>query len=112
LEAYTRAVERATSELTETHDALLIVGGSGPLVDLANNGRVHELLLGFVRAGKPVAAECYGVSCLAFARQWEDRASILRGKFVTGQDAWSLGIQTLWVDDFDEIPEMMASLED
>ena len=84
LEAYTRAVERATSELTETHDALVIVGGSGPLVDLANNGRVHELLLGFVRAGRPVAAECYGVSCLAFARQWEDRASILRGKFVTG----------------------------
>ena len=28
------------------------------------------------------------------------------------QDARSLGIQTLWVDDFDEIPEMMASLED
>jgi putative intracellular protease/amidase len=51
---------------------------------MVNNGRVHELILAFVRAGKPVLAECYGVACLAFARNWEDRASILTGKHVTG----------------------------
>ena len=65
-------------------DALLIVGGSGPLVDLANNGQVHELILAFLRADKIVGAECYGVACLAFARSWEDRESIIRGKHVTG----------------------------
>jgi putative intracellular protease/amidase len=66
------------------YDALLMVGGSGPIVDLANNHRVHDLLLAFYRAGKPIAAECYAVTCLAFARDLEDRASIIRGKHVTG----------------------------
>ncbi|WP_034264749.1 type 1 glutamine amidotransferase domain-containing protein [Actinospica robiniae] len=83
LERYHRAVATVAEEL-EQYDALLIVGGSGPLVDLANNERLHELILAFVRAEKPVAAECYGVAALAFARDWEDRRSILWGKRVTG----------------------------
>ncbi len=83
LEAYHRALD-VVSEDIATFDAMLIVGGSGPIVDLANNERVHQLILGFVAAGKPVAAECYGVACLAFARDWEDRLSIIRGKHVTG----------------------------
>jgi putative intracellular protease/amidase len=73
-------VERAADK----YDAILIVGGSGPLVDLANNSRVHELILAFRRLDKPIAAECYGVACLAFARDWEDRESIIWGKHVTG----------------------------
>jgi len=36
------------------------------------------------RLDKPIGAECYGVTCLAFARNWEDRKSILSGKHVTG----------------------------
>lgn len=68
----------------QQYDALLIVGGSGPIVDLANNERVHELVLAFLRADKLIGAECYGVACLAFAREWETRESILRGKHVTG----------------------------
>ena len=35
-------------------------------------------------ADKPIAAECYGVTCLAFARDREDRKSIISGKHVTG----------------------------
>jgi hypothetical protein len=31
-----------------------------------------------------IAAECYGVACLAFARELEDRKSIIWGKHVTG----------------------------
>lgn len=73
-------VDRAVAR----YDAILLVGGSGPIVDMANNERVHELVLAFLRADKAVAAECYGVTCLAFARDWEDRESILRGKHVTG----------------------------
>ncbi|MER6580751.1 type 1 glutamine amidotransferase domain-containing protein [Nonomuraea sp. NPDC001023] len=83
LESYHRAVGKLEAELVP-YDAVLIVGGSGPIVDLANNERVHEIVLAFVRAGKPVAAECYGVACLAFARDWEDRKSIIWGKHVTG----------------------------
>ena len=83
LEEYHRAVDAAATKVTP-FSALLIVGGSGPIVDLANNERVHELILAFLRAGKPVAAECYAVTCLAFARDWGDRKSIIYGKNVTG----------------------------
>ena len=54
---------------------MLIVGGSGPIVDLVNNQRLHDLILGFYDADKLIGAECYGVTCLAFARSWEDRKS-------------------------------------
>ncbi|MET8139399.1 type 1 glutamine amidotransferase domain-containing protein [Sphaerisporangium sp. NPDC005288] len=83
LEAYNRTLDRLAEHI-DGFDTMLIVGGSGPIVDLANNGRVHALILGFLKAGKPVAAECYGVACLAFARDWEDRKSIIWGKHVTG----------------------------
>lgn len=83
VEAYNRQIAALGEEIAH-YDALTLVGGSGPIVDLANNGRVHELILAFVRADKPVLAECYGVACLAFARDWEDRASVISGKHVTG----------------------------
>lgn len=83
LETYNAALDEAVRGI-EKYDALLIVGGSGPLVDLANNQRVHDLIMAFLRAGKPVAAECYGVTCLAFARDMNERRSIIWGKHVTG----------------------------
>jgi putative intracellular protease/amidase len=83
LEDYYRQLDAIDADLTR-FDSMLIVGGSGPIVDLANNGRVHDLILSFNRAGKPIAAECYGVACLAFARDWADRRSIIYGKHVTG----------------------------
>ncbi len=83
LEAYHHALAMVFMDLA-SYDALLLVGGSGPIVDLANNDRVHQLILGFAGADKPVAAECYGVACLAFARDWETRTSIIDGKRVTG----------------------------
>jgi putative intracellular protease/amidase len=83
LEDYYRQLDRIEPEVAR-FDSMLIVGGSGPIVDLANNERVHNLILFFTRAGKPVAAECYGVACLAFARDWADRKSIISGKRVTG----------------------------
>jgi putative intracellular protease/amidase len=82
-EAYYRQIADLDG-FTGSYDALTLVGGSGPIIDMANDGRLHELILAFVRAGKPVLAECYGVACLAFARDWEDRVSIISGKHVTG----------------------------
>lgn len=82
LEEYNGRLVQLDDDIRD-YDAMLIVGGSGPIVDLANNGRVHALVLAFLRADKLIAAECYGVSCLAFARN-DDRASILAGKHVTG----------------------------
>jgi len=83
MEAYYNALDNVARDL-ESYDAMLIVGGSGPIVDLANNQRVHDLILAFRKLGKPIGAECYGVTCLAFARNMEDRKSIIWGKRVTG----------------------------
>jgi len=83
MEAYYTALEAVQKDLAE-YDSMLIVGGSGPIVDLVNNQRVHDLILSFYRVGKPIAAECYGVPCLAFARDIGDRKSIIWGKHVTG----------------------------
>ncbi|MBF2073094.1 MAG: type 1 glutamine amidotransferase domain-containing protein [Synechococcales cyanobacterium C42_A2020_086] len=84
MEEYYRKLDEVRDRDLQQYDALLIVGGSGSLVDLANNQRVHDLILSFRQMGKPIAAECYGVACLAFARDIGDRKSILWGKHVTG----------------------------
>ncbi len=83
LEAYYNARTKAWEDLKK-YDALLLVGGSGPIVDMVNNQRVHDLILGFLAQDKLIAAECYGVACLAFARDWVDRKSIILGKHITG----------------------------
>lgn len=83
-EAYFRELDSVREQLAARYDAVLLVGGSGPIVDMANNHRVHDLVLSFCQLGKPVGAECYAVTCLAFARHQEDRQSIIRGKHVTG----------------------------
>ena len=83
LEAYNRQLVEAERGI-EKYDTMLIVGGSGPLVDLVNNQRLHDMILAFLRAGKPIGAECYGVPCLAFARDMNERRSIIWGKHVTG----------------------------
>jgi len=83
LEAYNDARDKAQASLAE-YAALLLVGGSGPIVDMVNNQRLHDVILGFYKTNKPIAAECYGVTCLAFARDWYDRKSLIWGKHVTG----------------------------
>ncbi|MBD5089013.1 MAG: type 1 glutamine amidotransferase domain-containing protein [Clostridiales bacterium] len=82
-EAYNQSVEKAADFLRK-YDALLLIGGSGPILDMGNNQRVHDLIKIFVSEDKPVAAECYGVACLAFARDYWIRKSIINGKHVTG----------------------------
>lgn len=84
MEAYYQTLDKIIAEELVNYDALVIVGGSGALVDLANNARLHELILGFYKLNKPIAAECYGVACLAFARDFREKQSIIWGKRVTG----------------------------
>lgn len=84
LEAYYATVKKSVAQLTSEYDALFIVGGSGPIVDLVNNQSLHELILGFYRKDMPIAAICYGVAPLVFARDFNERKCILKGKHVTG----------------------------
>ncbi len=84
MEEYYRIVDGVVAKELVHLDAIVIVGGSGALVDLANNSRLHNLIMGFVKLNKPVAAVCYGVACLAFARDIREKQSLIRGKHVTG----------------------------
>ena len=83
LEQYYKTIKQCQEELKQ-YDGLLLVGGSGPIVDMVNNQRVHEVILGFLKLNKPIAAICYGVACLVFARDFNERKSIIKGKHVTG----------------------------
>lgn len=84
LEEYYERRQLAQARFVSSYDALLLVGGSGPIIDMVNNGRVHDLVLGFWDAKKPIGAICYGVAALVFARDFNERRCILRGKHVTG----------------------------
>jgi len=84
MEAYYRRRREIEQQDLTAYDALVVVGGSGALVDLANNQRLHDLILGFYYLDKLIVTECYGVSCLPFAREIDRRQSLLWGKRVTG----------------------------
>ena len=84
LEKFHNLRDEFWQEFVDPYDALLLPGGSGPMVDMVNNERLHNLILGYVNRDKLIAAECYCVTCLAFARDWTDRKSIISGKNVTG----------------------------
>ena len=98
LEQYNARIEQLAATITAQFDALLLVGGSGPLFDMANNFRVKELIRIFYHANKPIAAECYGTACLAFTTiSDENPIEIIRGKHVTGHpvsydyhDGWGI----------------------
>ena len=83
LEAYYRRLGELNRELDD-YAGLLLVGGSGPIVDMVNNQRVHDVILSFYKRDRPIAAICYGVACLPMARDFNERKSIIRGKHVTG----------------------------
>ncbi|WP_164102835.1 type 1 glutamine amidotransferase domain-containing protein [Candidatus Laterigemmans baculatus] len=84
MEAYHKRVDAIVAKELPQYDAMVIVGGSGALIDLANNSRLHDLILGFHKLDKPIAAECYGVTCLAFARDIREKRSLIWGRHVTG----------------------------
>jgi len=83
-EKYFKTVKEKQKEMTEEYVGLLLVGGSGPIIDMVNNQRVHDIILGFYKAELPVAAICYGVAALVFARDFNEREAIIKGKHVTG----------------------------
>jgi len=70
----------------DTFDALLLVGGSGPVMDMNNCRELHALINQCVDANKLVAAECYAVGALCYTRKTRDPYlhSVIWGRRVTG----------------------------
>lgn len=83
-EQYYEDLKVAQETYTSEYAALLLVGGSGPIIDMVNNQRVHDLILAFYKKNLPIGAICYGVAPLVFARDFNERISIIKGKHVTG----------------------------
>ncbi|RVE91072.1 type 1 glutamine amidotransferase domain-containing protein [Sinorhizobium meliloti] len=103
LEEYYRDRDTAWENIDQ-FAGLLLVGGSGPMFDMVGNGALHNLILGFYYADKPIAAECYAVTCLAMARELDDRKSKLAGRHVTGHtieydytSGWAAYMEKMWV---------------
>ena len=74
----------------DDYDAIVLTGGPGANLDMANCWELHQLIMRAYKTGKIVAALCYAVSTLVFLRDPEnDYKSIIYGKKITAHPrAW------------------------
>lgn len=72
------------------YDAIVLTGGPGANLDMANCWELHKLIMDAYKSDKIVAALCYAVSTLVFCRDPEnDYKSIIYGKKITAHPrAW------------------------
>jgi len=82
LEALTRSVALASVQ-HEDFDAIFIPGGHGPMVDLAHDALLHDLVARHDAAGKLIAAVCHGPAALVYAQR-ADGTPFLQGRRATG----------------------------
>ena len=81
-----RLVEESTpiAQLAvDDHDAILFVGGQGPMVTFYDDERVHALAAAFEAAGKVTAAICHATCLLLKARRADGRL-LVDGRTWTG----------------------------
>jgi putative intracellular protease/amidase len=64
-------------------DAIVMAGGLGADLDLANNPALHSRILEGVAQNKLVAAMCFAVAALVFARDPATHKSVVHGKKIT-----------------------------
>jgi putative intracellular protease/amidase len=67
----------------DEQDALLAIGGQGPMYTFHRNERVHALLRDFYEAGKPVAVICHA-TCALLESRLSDGSLLVEGKTWTG----------------------------
>lgn len=91
------------------YDALVITGGLGAMIDIANDYNTHKLILQAVRANKLVGALCYAVATLVFCRDPKlDYKSVAYGHTITAHPrAWDF-----YGPDMDAGYDLYAATED
>lgn len=74
----------------EDYDAIVLTGGLGAMLDMANNYNLHKLIIDAYRDDKLIGALCYAVATLVFLRDPKnDYKSIVYGKkIVCHPHAW------------------------
>lgn len=72
------------------YDAIVLTGGLGAMLDMANDYNLHKLILDAYRSDKLIGALCYAVVTLVFLRDPKnDYKSIVYGKKITAHPhAW------------------------
>jgi len=72
----------------DDHDAVVLTGGLGAMIDMCNNWHIHQLIWKAYKSNKLIGALCYAVSTLVFLRNPENgNKSIIYGKRVTAHPA-------------------------
>jgi putative intracellular protease/amidase len=67
----------------DEYDALLVIGGQGPMYTFYENDLVHGAIRHFYEAGKPTAVICHG-TCALLKTRLSDGSLLVRGKTWTG----------------------------
>jgi putative intracellular protease/amidase len=88
-------------------DAVLFVGGQGPMITFVDNDEVHRVLTGFYDAGKVTGVICHATAVLLTARRGDGQL-VVEGKTWTGfanaeeqfaDDFVGRRIQPFWIED-------------
>jgi putative intracellular protease/amidase len=91
----------------DDYDAVLFVGGQGPMYTFFEDERVHGLLASFYEAGKVTAVICHA-TCVLLKIRLSDGSLLVDGKTWTGfanseeqvaDDAVGRRIQPFWIED-------------
>jgi putative intracellular protease/amidase len=89
------------------YDALLAIGGQGPMYTFRGNEAVHALLRDFYEAGKPLAVICHA-TCALLETRLSDGRLLVEGKTWTGfanseedyaDEFVGQKIQPFWIED-------------
>jgi putative intracellular protease/amidase len=67
----------------DDYDALMMIGGQGPMYTFHRNAAVHALLRDFYEAGKPLAVICHA-TCALLETRLSDGSLLVAGKTWTG----------------------------
>lgn len=88
-------------------DAIMVVGGQGPMVTFYENEALHQIFASFIAAGKPGCAICHG-TCILLKARGSDGELLVKGKTWTGfanaeerfaESAAGQKIQPFWIED-------------
>jgi putative intracellular protease/amidase len=91
----------------DDYDAVLFVGGQGPMYTFVDDGRVHGLIAAFYEAGKVTAVICHA-TCVLLTTRVTDGRLLVDGKTWTGfanseerfaDEYVGRRIQPFWIED-------------
>lgn len=99
-----------TRSLSQLHwndyDAVMVVGGQGPMVTMIDDAQLHQFFAGAFEDGKIVAALCHG-TCILLKIRLSNGDLLVKGKTWTGfadseerfaDEAAGMKIQPFWIE--------------